>query len=52
MEIILDTVKAVFQRSGVADRSQIHTDEKGDLYLIVNGQKQSYPKPLDVERRK
>ena len=51
VKIIVDTVKAVLSHSGVADRSQIHADENGDLYITINGEKHKYPKPLDVERK-
>ena len=50
VKIIFETVKAVLSHSGVADRSQIHTDENGDLYITINGVKHKYPKPLDEER--
>lgn len=52
VKIIIDTVKAVLSHSGVADRSQIHADENGDLYITINGVKHRYPKPLDEERKK
>lgn len=51
IKIIFNTVKMVFSRSGVADRSQIHSDENGDLFIIIDGIKQKYPKPLDIERK-
>ena len=51
VKIILDTIKAVLSRSGVADRSQIHEDENGDLYITIDGKRHKYPKPLDVERK-
>lgn len=52
VKIIFDTVKAVLSHSGVADRSQIHADENGDLYITINGVRHRYPKPLDEERKK
>lgn len=52
VKIIIDTIKVVLSHSGVADRSKIHADENGDLYIIIDGVKYKYPKPLDVERRK
>ncbi len=51
VKIMIDTVKALFSHSGVADRSQIHEEENGDLYISINGIKYKYPKPLDVERK-
>lgn len=51
IKIIIDTIKAVLSNSGVADRSQIHADERGELYIIIDGVKHRYPKPLDVERK-
>ena len=51
IKIIIDTVKAVLSHSGVVDRSQIHADENGDLYITIDGVKHRYPKPLDVERK-
>lgn len=50
-KIILDSIKVVLSHSGVADRSQIHADENGDLYINIDGVEHRYPKPLDVERR-
>ena len=50
--IIIETIKAVLSHSGVADRSQIHADENGDLYITIDGVKHRYPKPLDEERKK
>ncbi len=50
VKIIIDTIKAVLLRSGVVDRSEIHEDENGDLYVIIDGVKHKYPKPLDIER--
>ena len=50
LEIVFKTAKSVVCRSGVSDRSQIHTDEKGDVYIIIDGEKHRYPKSLDKER--
>ncbi len=50
-KIIINTIKVVLFHTGVADRSQIYTDENGDLYITINGIKHKYPKPLDVERK-
>lgn len=50
IRIVADTVKVVVSRSGVVDRSQIHADEKGDLYVNVDGVRRKYLEPLDVER--
>lgn len=50
-KIIIDTIKAVLSHSGVADRSQIHADENGDLFITIDGVKHRYPKPLDIERK-
>lgn len=50
-KIILESIKVVLSHSGVADRSQIHADENGDLYINIDGVEHRYPKPLDVERR-
>lgn len=50
VEIIMDTIKTVLSHSGVADRTQIHEDANGDLYIIIDGVKHRYPKPLDKER--
>lgn len=52
VKIIIDTVKAVLSHSGVADRSQIHADENGNLYITIDGVNHKYPKPLDEERKK
>lgn len=52
VKILIDTVRIVMTHSGVADRSQIMSDEKGDTFIIVDGVKHKYPKPLDVERKK
>lgn len=50
LKIILETIKTVLSHSGVADRSQIHEDDNGDLYIMIDGVKHKYPKPLDKER--
>lgn len=50
MKIVFDTIKAVLTHSGVSDRTQIHQDEKGDLYITIDGVDHKYPKPLDIER--
>lgn len=52
VKIVIDTIKLVCTHSGVADRSQIHEDENGDLYITIDGVDHKYPKPLDVERKK
>lgn len=49
--IAFGTIKMIFLHSGVADRSQIHMDKNGDLFIIVDKIKQKYPKPLDIERK-
>ena len=50
VKILFMTVKVVFSRSGVADRTQIHADEEGGLYILIGGERCKYPAPLDVER--
>lgn len=50
-KIILDSIKIVLSHAGVADRSQIHADEDGNLYIVINGVRHKYPKPLDEERK-
>lgn len=51
VKIIMESIKVVFAHDGVADRSQIHTDENGDLFIVVDGVRHKYPKPLDMERK-
>ena len=51
VKVLIDTVRTVLSHSGVADRSQIHKDENGDLFITIDGVKHKYPKPLDVERK-
>ena len=51
LKIIISTLKIVFLRSGVVDRTQIYSDESGNLFVDVNGVKHKYPKPLNVERK-
>ena len=41
----------MFLRSGVVDRTQIYSDESGNLFVDINGVKHKYPKPLNVERK-
>ena len=48
--IIIDTIKSIFLHSGIADRTQIQSDDNGKLFIIVNGERHEYPKPLDIER--
>ncbi len=52
IRILIFTVKNVLFHSGIADRSQIHSEKNGDLYIIIEGVKHRYPKPLDIERKK
>ena len=51
LKILFETIKAVFHREGVADRSQIQDDGNGNLFIVIDGVKHKYPKPLDVERK-
>ena len=51
LRIIFGTIKVLLKSEGIADRSHIHTDENGEVYIVIDGEKKSYPKPLDVERR-
>lgn len=50
LKIIIKTVMIVLKRKGVADRTQIGVDSNGKRYIIVNGKKQDYPSPLNIER--
>lgn len=52
VKIIIATIKTVLFRSNVADRSQIVSDENGDVYIVIDGKRYAYPKPLDVERKR
>ncbi len=50
LKIIFKSVYVVVARKNVADRASIYTDENGERYVLKNGTKYPYPKPLNEER--
>lgn len=50
MKIILKTVSTVLLRKNVADRTLIITDTNGERFIIEDGIKKKYPRPLNIER--
>ena len=52
ISIIINSFFVVLRRKGVVDRTQILKDENDELYVIIEGEKIKYPKPLNIERGK
>lgn len=51
IKIVLNTVHKVLKKDSIVDVSTLRTDENGDLFVLVNGEKKKLHQPLDVERR-
>lgn len=51
VKIILDTILGIFKSGNVADVSTLMTDENGELYVLVDGEKKKLHQPLNIERK-
>lgn len=51
IRIIVETVLSIFKRDNVADVSTLTTDEKGELHVLIDGEKKKLHQPLNIERK-
>ena len=51
LKVILSTIKQVLSKGDVLELGEVYSDEKGLLWVNVNGEKKHVCRALDVERR-